>query len=151
MGSAEDNPLRYQRSRFTTRLPRGRLYTPSHYWLERTQEAGWQVGFTQFATRMLGDLVEFDFEVDPDANVTRGELIGWVEGFKAVTDVFSVADGRFGGPNPELESQVELIGDDPYGRGWLYRINGEPDPEAVDAEGYARLLDATIDKMRGKD
>jgi glycine cleavage system H protein len=141
----------YKRSRFSTRLPPDRRYTPSHFWLLQEGSGLWRVGFTKFATRMLGDLVEYGFEVKPGARVRLGETIGWVEGFKATTDLFCVASGSFGQTNTELESDPTLLDGDPYGKGWLYMIEGEADPSAVDAQGYVALLDLAIDKIQGKD
>jgi glycine cleavage system H protein len=140
----------YKRSRFSTRLPPDRRYTLSHFWLLETAAGLWRVGFTKFATRMLGDLVEHGFEVKTGAAVTPGDTIGWVEGFKATTDLYCVASGVFRGPNPELERDPALLDADPYGRGWLYAVEGEPDAASVDAAGYVALLDAAIDKIQGK-
>lgn len=142
--------LPYRRSRFSTRLPVGRLYTASHYWLDAHERGAWRVGFTKFATRMLGDLVEYRFEVGPGDAVAVGQHIGWVEGFKALSEVYSVVEGGFVGPNPDLERDVTLVDSDPYGRGWLYEAHGRAEPAAVDAQGYAAILDATIDKMLEK-
>jgi glycine cleavage system H protein len=142
--------LPYRRSRFSTRLPLGRLYTASHYWLDAHEDGAWRVGFTKFATRMLGDLVEYRFEVEPGGAVAVGQQIGWVEGFKALSEVYSVVQGGFGGTNPELERDVTLVDSDPYGGGWLYHARGQAEPAAVDAQGYAAILDATIDKMLEK-
>ena len=142
----------YKRSRFQTRLPAGRLYTQSHYWLaEQAGEPGlWRVGFTRFAIRMLGDVVEHGWEVANTDLVKVGQTIGWVEGFKAVTDLYCVVDGAFAGANPDAERDTGLIDADPYGRGWLYAVRGKPDPNATPVDGYIQLLDATIDKMQGK-
>jgi glycine cleavage system H protein len=142
--------LPYRRARFSTRLPLGRLYTASHYWLDAGEDGAWRVGFTKFATRMLGDLVEYRFEVEPGGDIAVGQQIGWVEGFKALSEVYSVVEGGFGGVNPELERDVTLVDSDPYGRGWLYHARGQAEPAAVDAQGYAAILDATIDKMLEK-
>ena len=139
----------YKRSRFQTRLPKGRLYTPSHYWLDEIEPGLWRVGFTRFATRMLGEVVESGFEVKPGAAVNIGQTIGWVEGFKALTDLFSVADGVFAGGNPDLDADPTLVDKDPYYKGWIYLIRGTPDPNAVPPDGYIQVLDATIDKMMG--
>lgn len=139
----------YKRSRFQTRLPKDRLYTPSHFWLDPVESGLWRVGFTRFATRMLGEIVESGFEVKPGETVKVGQTIGWVEGFKALTDLFCVADGTFAGPNPELEADPTLIDKDPYYKGWLYTVRGAVDPNAATAEGYIQVLDATIDKMMG--
>jgi glycine cleavage system H protein len=142
--------IRYRRSRFSTRLPVDRRYTPSHFWLREETPGIWTVGFTRFAVRMLGDTVEMGFELQP-ADVARvGQTIGWVEGFKAITDLFCVAEGEFLGGNPALEQDITLSDSDCYGQGWLYRIRGEPEPNSFDVHGYVDWLDRSIEKMLGK-
>ena len=137
----------FKRSRFSTRLPLDRVYTRAHYWLRETTPGLWRVGFTKFATRMLGDIVEYQFEVNPGSEVDIGQKAGWIEGFKAVSEIYCVASGEFVATNPDLRDDITLIESDPYGRGWLYEIRGTAEPEHVDAEGYAAILDATIEKM----
>lgn len=139
--------VRYKRSRFSTRLPTARKYTRAHYWLEKREPGVWRIGFTKFATRMLGDLVEYSFAVEAGQAVEVGQEIGWIEGFKAVTNVYAVASGEFAGANSGLESDITAVENDPYGAGWLYEVRGEPEPECVDVHGYTAILDATIDKM----
>ena len=77
-----DAHLLFKRSKFSTRLPRGRLYTQSHFWMLEEENGIQRVGFTRFATRMLGEVVEFDFEVSLDAPIEIGQAIGWFEGFR---------------------------------------------------------------------
>ena len=139
--------IAYKRSRFSTRLPAAYLYTPAHYWLRETDPGVWQVGFTKFASRMLGDIVEFDFKVPPGTPIETGQVIGWTEGFKAMSDIYSAASGEFLGPNPALAREITLIDHHPYGEGWLYSVRGRPDPKATDVNGYIAVLDATIDTM----
>lgn len=146
---ATDN-LRYKRSRFATLLPRDRLYTLGHQWVGRQDDGLWRVGMTKFATRMLGDLVEVDFEVSVNDDVEVGQEIGWVEGFKAVTDLYTPLAGRFAGPNPRLEDSIESVDRDPYGEGWLFLVEGEPGEDLVDVQGYVSFLDETIDRMTGR-
>lgn len=150
MADDSANPLYYKRSRFSCKLPTERLYTPSHFWLLEVEPGRWRVGFTKFATRMLGDLVEHGFEAKPGDAVSVGQVIGWIEGFKALTDLYCVANGEFAGANPALDADITLTDSDPYGEGWLYMVRGTPDPGATDVHGYAGLLDLTIDKMREK-
>lgn len=145
---AED--VHYKRSRFATRLFPDRLYTAGHYWLRRAEGDLWQVGFTKFATRMLGEAVEMNFEAKPGAEVETGQAIGWIEGFKAVTDLYSPFAGRFEGPNPVLATEIKLVQTDPAGRGWLFALRGEPGKDCLDVPGYVSVLDATIDKMLGQ-
>ena len=140
--------LTYKRERFATRLPIDRIYTRSHYWLLEAEPAVWRIGFTKFATRMLGDIVEYKFEIEPGDRLEFGQKMGWIEGFKALSDLYSVAEGNFAGANPELGADITLLESDPYNRGWLYQVRGRPDPDGVDASGYATILDATIDKMQ---
>jgi glycine cleavage system H protein len=137
----------YKRSRFTTRLPVDRRYSASHYWLQEETSGVWRVGFTKFATRMLGDLVECQFSVQAGDAIDVGQELGWLEGFKAVTTLYSVATGEFLGAGDSLRSDMTTVEGDPYGAGWLYKVRGAPEPTTVDVQGYIAILDATIDKM----
>lgn len=147
MSRPREDALYYRRSRFTTHLPRDRRYSPAHYWLLEESPSVWRVGLTRFATRMLGDIVEFDFSVQVGTPVAVGDEIGSLEGLKALTVVFAVGSGVFLGEGQSLRHDVTLIESDPYGAGWLYKLQGAPAPDTVDVEGYAALLDATIDRM----
>jgi len=137
----------YKRERFTTRLPVERRYTAAHYWLLEETEGIWRVGFTKFATRMLGDLVEYDFSIKPGTRVAVGQEIGSIEGFKAMSSLYSVAEGEFLGPGTDLAADITLAESDPYGKGWLYRVQGQPEPASTDVHGYIAILDATIDRL----
>jgi glycine cleavage system H protein len=139
--------VHYKRSRFSSRLPLGYRYTSSHYWLRESEPGTWQIGFTKFATRMLGEMVEFEFKVAPGATIETGQVIGWTEGFKALSDIYSAASGEFLGANPALNASITLIDHDPYGEGWLYSVRGQPDPSNMGVDGYIAVLDATIDTM----
>ena len=140
--------IRYKRSRFSTRLPHEYLYTHSHFWLQRQEEENlWKIGFTKFAVRMLGEIVEQGFEVEPGATIEVGQIIGWVEGFKALTDLFGVIDGTFIQANALLDESCDKIYHQPYGDGWLYMAKGKPEASSVDVNGYMVFLDGTIDDM----
>lgn len=143
--------LYYKRSRFSTRLLRDRLYTPSHFWVQEVEPGTWRVGLTKFAARMLGDIVDLEFELQPGDPVELGQTIGSLEGFKARTELYSVVTGEYLGGNPALAESLEPVENDRYGAGWLYAVKGRPDADARDADGYAALLDVTIDAMRGKE
>ena len=138
----------YKRARFKTSLPVKRLYVASHFWMEEQGVTGiWRVGFTKFASRMLGDLVEHDFEVKPGEAIEVGQVIGWIEGFKATSDLYSCLKGKFDGGNPALRENLDLLRADPYRRGWLFEAKGNPDEDAVDVHGYAEILNLAIDKV----
>jgi glycine cleavage system H protein len=145
-----EGQLPYQRAKFATKLPKDRLYTESHFWLAREPGELWRIGFTKFATRMLGEVVEYEFGTKPGDPIELGQVVGWVEGFKAVSDLYAPMAGRFAGANPELERVVGEIHKQPHDQGWLYRIEGEEPDDAMSAEEYAGFLDRTIDRMLEK-
>ena len=147
MDPAPAKTLFFKRSHFATHLPVDALYSPSHYWLARDAEGAWRVGFSKFSVRMLGDLVDQGFEASEGATIRPGQILGWIEGFKAISDVYGVIDGVFLGGNPALKGKLALVNDDPYGAGWLYRAKGEPDRNCMPALDYVNLLNATIDRM----
>ncbi len=144
----------YRRATFVTHLPDSHLYTRSHSWLARVEgEAApgrWRVGYTRFALRMLGELVDVQFERPPGAAVQPGDILGNVEGFKAISDVYCVGTGRFLGGNPALAGSLAAISEQPYDGGWLYEFAGEPEARVMDVASYRALLDATIDRMLEK-
>lgn len=171
----KNETLFYKRSHFVAHLPVGALYTPSHAWLAREVEeepkgagsgpAGsdqdrgegggkvgtWRVGLTRFATRMLGEIVEIGLQTEPGTKVATGQIVGWIEGFKAISDLYCVVDGVFLGKNALLDASPELVGDESHTRGWLYRVRGEPGQGAMDLHAYRAVLDATIDKILAKE
>ncbi len=149
MTTDESNFIFYKRSRFSTRLPTDRLYTAAHVWIRPDGESRHQIGFTRFAIRMLGDMVEADFEVTPGQTVTEGQVIGWIEGMKAASEMYSVMDGLFVEGNPDILTDIERVRKDPYGTGWLFTLEGSPPASAVDARGYEMILDETIDRIQG--
>ena len=101
-----------------TRPPRGARCR------RRVGPGRWRVGLTKFATRMLGEMVDHGLEIEPGTPVECGQIIGWVEGFKAISDLFCVADGRFLGSNPALKERMALMTKDPFGAGWVYEVEG---------------------------
>lgn len=140
----------YKRSNFVTHLPVDCVYSPSHFWLRKVGDSRWRIGFTKFATRMLGEMVEVRFEKEPGSPVKSGDIVGSIEGFKAISDIYCCANGSFAGANPVLQSAIEKVGEAPYAEGWLYEIEGQPDDKCIPLAEYRGLLDATIDRILEK-
>ncbi len=147
---ADAKTLFYKRSHFVTHLPLTFLYSRSHYWLAQQADGEWRIGLTRFATRMLGEMVDHGFETEVNANVAIGQIIGWVEGFKAISDVYCVAEGTFLGTNPGLRERIALIDKEPYGAGWIYAVRGTPDSRCLDVHAYREHLDRAIDLILSK-
>lgn len=152
--------IRFRHAHFSARFPVAYRYTPAHYWLAPADSAAtidasgrcttglWRVGFTKFATRMLGELVDMTLDVGAGDAVEAGQRLGAVEGFKAVSDLYSAAEGTFSGSNPALSTEACLTHSDPYVAGWLYQVEGSPGDETLDVHGYVALLTATIDRLQ---
>lgn len=142
--------VKYKHARFTARFPADFRYSASHYWMAPVdgQPGLWRVGFTKFATRMLGELVDFNFQPADGDPVEPGQMIGWVEGFKAASDVFCVMRGSFAGGNPALQADACIVRSDPWIEGWLYSVRGEPEEGHIDVHGYIALLEGTITRMQ---
>jgi glycine cleavage system H protein len=111
------------------------------------EEGLWRVGFTKFATRMLGELVEANFKVQVGDPISPGDSIGSVEGFKAASDVLCVMEGSFAGMNDALNVDACIVKSDPYEVGWLYAAKGQPEEDSLDVHGYVALLQETIQRM----
>jgi glycine cleavage system H protein len=142
--------VRFRHAHFSARFPVGHRYTPSHFWLARTETAAgdvWRVGMTKFATRMLGELVEMVLDVVPGQRVDGGQRLGTVEGFKAVSDLYCVMEGEFIEANPLLRTESCLAHTDPHGDGWLYAVRGAPAAGDSDVHGYVVFLTETVDRL----
>lgn len=147
MNAPAPKTLHYKRATFATQLPVDYVYSPSHAWAANVADGVWRVGLSKFATRMLGEMVDHGFEVEPGAGVKTGQIIGWVEGFKAISDLFCIVEGEFVGRNAALLETIKLIGKEPYTGGWLYEVKGHPDAKCMNVEAYRDLLDKTIDRI----
>lgn len=150
MENEPQKTMLYKRATFVTSLPTARRYSPSHCWLEDRGDNVWRIGFTKFATRMLGDMVDHGFDAAQGMPVQGGDVLGWIEGFKAISDIYCLVNGRFVRGNESLAKDIELVTRDGYNGGWLYEVNGEPDRLCMDVHAYRELLDKTIDQILEK-
>ncbi len=117
-------------------------YSEDHEWV-REDEDLLVIGVTDFAQEELGDIVfvelpELDEEFDKD------DSFGVLESVKAVSDTFIPVSGRVVEVNENLLDNPELINDDPYGEGWLIKIDPADDSELdelLSAEEYAEFIE----------
>ena len=96
-------------------------YSETHQWV-RVQDGVATGGITQYAQEQLGDIVYVELP-QADDEATRGEPLGSVESVKAVADINSPVSGRVVEVNSSLDERPELINEDPYGEGWLAKID----------------------------
>ena len=110
-------------------------YTKDHEWV-RVADGVATVGITQYAADQLGDIVFVEL---PQVGRTLDQFatFGVVESVKAVSDLFSPLSGTVQATNEDLTGTPELVNSDPYGGGWMVRL------EVGDAAQLDELLDAS--------
>jgi glycine cleavage system H protein len=102
-------------------VPQELRYTKSHEWVRSLPNGQVEVGITDHAQSALGDLVFVEVP-QLDRKLAAGEACAVVESVKAASDVYSPVAGRVVARNEELTQKPELLNSDPYGAGWLMRI-----------------------------
>ena len=128
-------------------LPGDLLYTNEHEWLRREDDGNVSVGITDHAQAALGDLVYVELpEVNQD--VESGGDMAVVESVKAASDVYAPIDGTVVAVNEALADDPEIINSDPYGEGWIVKLQpaGDiDDGELMTPDAYQELLDELED------
>ena len=122
--------------------PTERLYTKDHEWIEETDDGTTIVGITDHAQEALGDLVFVELP-EMQRDVDAGDVCAVVESVKAASDVFSPIAGNVAAVNTALDESPELVNEEPYGKGWLFRLTPASPAdleELLDAEAYERIL-----------
>jgi glycine cleavage system H protein len=124
------------------RIPDDLRYTADHEWL-RIEEGRGTVGITDFAQDALGDVVFVELPA-VGAVLTQGQSFGVVESNKTVSDLFAPVGGKVVEVNEELRSRPELVNQDPYGAGWMIRIEteGAADAALLDASAYRARVES---------
>ena len=119
-------------------IPNDLLYSIEHEWV-RLKDNRATVGITDFAQGQLGDIVFVELPSE-GTELTRENTFGVVESVKTVSDVYAPVSGKVVAINKDLESQPELINNDPYGKGWMVEIefsNSNPEENLLNSNQYA--------------
>ena len=110
-------------------------YLSSHEWVHLEEDGTITVGITEFAQEQLGDVVFVELP-EIGLEVTLNQEIAVVESVKAASDIYSPVNGKIIAINQALVDAPELINEDPYGKGWFFKL------ELTDAQQLDDLLDA---------
>jgi glycine cleavage system H protein len=122
-------------------FPEELKYTKDHEWV-RIEGNTATVGITEFAQRELGDIVYVEIETEGET-VEQGEVFGTVEAVKTVSDLFMPITGKITEFNQELDGEPELVNQEPYGKGWMIKLEVEDESsfgELLSAKDYADLV-----------
>ena len=110
-------------------LPADLKYTKDHEWLKVDGNIA-TVGITEFAQNELGDIVYVEVET-VDEKLEKDEVFGTVEAVKTVSDLNLPVSGTIIEFNEELEDAPEIVNEDPYGKGWIIKIELD-NPEEIE-------------------
>ena len=122
-------------------VPQELKYSSDHEWI-RVEGNNAYIGITDFAQDQLGDIVYVDISAQEGDEVASGEAFGSVEAVKTVSDLFMPVSGKLVEINEELNSAPEKINSDPYGEGWIIKIelsNASEIDALLDAAGYQEI------------
>ena len=115
-------------------------YSKDHEWV-RADGSTATIGITSFAADELGDIVFVELP-EVGAALKQFAAFGVVESVKAVSDLFAPVSGTVTEVNPRLAAEPELLNSDPFGEGWIAKVDvadGDELEELLDADGYAKL------------
>lgn len=101
-------------------IPETLQYTKDHEWIKIEGKTA-LVGITDFAQSELGDIVYLDINTVGE-EINEHEVFGTVEAVKTVSDLFMPVSGKILEVNPILESNPEKVNSDPYGEGWMIKV-----------------------------
>ena len=124
-------------------IPEELKYTEEHEWV-RIEDNIAIVGITDFAQGELGDIVYLEIDT-LNSQIDSNEVFGTVEAVKTVSDLFMPIAGKVVEVNPSLEDNPELVNEDPYGEGWIIKIDITDESNLdslLSASDYKNLIDS---------
>lgn len=122
-------------------VPAELRFTKDHEWVRIDGNIA-TIGITDYAQSELGEIVFVDIQTEGET-LDKEETLGAVEAVKTVADIFMPVSGKVIEFNTELEGAPQLVNQDPYGKGWMVKVemsNPAEAEELLDAEAYKALL-----------
>ena len=120
-------------------VPGDLQYTKSHEWV-RVEDGVATIGITDHAQDELGDVVFVELP-EQGATLAPGDSFGAVESVKAVSDLYAPVGGEVVEVNGALEDSPEKINEDPYGEGWILKLQVSDEGDLLSAPDYEKLLE----------
>ncbi len=123
------------------KVPENLRYTKDHEWILVEGKTG-TIGITDYAQGELGDVVFVD--IDPNLKeIEKGQSFGTIEAVKTVSDLFAPCNGKVLEINSALGNSPEIVNSDPYGVGWMVKIeiqNLDELKDLLDSKSYSQML-----------
>lgn len=119
-------------------IPEALQYTKEHEWVSAAGDI-YTMGITDFAQGALGDIVYVQLPKVGEI-LTAGKVCGEIESTKSVSEIFAAVSGKVTEINDSLSQTPEIVNSDPYGAGWLVKVEVTSQPsDLLDATGYAQI------------
>lgn len=125
-------------------IPKELRYTKSHEWVRVMEDGHLEVGITDHAQEMMGDMVFVELP-EVGSAVNAGEDCAVVESVKAASDVYAPVSGDIVEINDSLSDNPETVNKQPYQDGWMFRMRPADDSEVdglLDAQTYEEVVEA---------
>jgi glycine cleavage system H protein len=122
-------------------IPEDLHYTKTHEWVKQDADGTVTVGITDHAQNLLGDMVFIELP-EAGSEFTTGDDCAVVESVKAASDVYCPVSGEIIETNVALVETPEVVNQDPFGDGWLFKLKPNDEGEVedlLDAEAYKEL------------
>lgn len=123
-------------------IPSDLKYRESHEWVRDDEGEGVVIGITDHAQAELGDMVYVELP-EPGMSYAQGDACAVVESVKAASDIYAPVSGEVIEVNDALDDEPGLVNNDPYGDGWLFRMEPSDESELddlMDAEAYSESV-----------
>jgi glycine cleavage system H protein len=117
-------------------------FSQSHEWVKESGSAAAMIGISDYAQSQLGDVIYVELPA-PGTEIAAGAKFGVVESVKAASDLFSPVGGKVVEANTELAQKPELLNQEPYGGGWMLKVElSEPiSGDLLDEAAYASFTE----------
>jgi len=115
--------------------PTNLKYTKSDEWFDPASGA---MGITDYAQSQLSDIVFVELLVDEGDTVEAGKPIASVESVKASAEIYASASGKISAVNKGLSDKPEVLNSDPFGEGWMIKVEGGSAGDVIDSAAYEK-------------
>jgi glycine cleavage system H protein len=119
-------------------VPTNLKYTKSDEWFDPSTGAA---GITDYAQGQLSDIVFVELLVEEGEEVTAGKAIASIESVKASAEIYAPAAGKVSAVNKGLSDKPETLNSDPFGEGWMIKIEGGAAGEVMDSAEYEKYCE----------
>jgi glycine cleavage system H protein len=119
-------------------VPSNLKYTKSDEWFDPSTG---NLGITDYAQSQLSDIVFVELLVEVGEEISAGKPIASVESVKASAEIYAAASGKVAAVNSALVDKPDTLNSDPFGEGWMIKLEGGVEGDVMDAAAYAAYCD----------